>query len=608
MRNHLKTKHAILYHQHEQQQERSRRPSPSPTRESGAEASNKKQEEDDVNEPPAKKQKLMIQPSVKKSITELTKYHADHPRKQRLDNLICEMVCLDMQPFTIVEDRGFRNLCKEFDPRYPMLGRRQLTRNCLPKLYQKHFGVVKNELDKAEFIALTTDDWTSRAGRGYMSFTAHFVDDSWKLQSKVIACSRIKQSQTGEYIVQEVEEFMTKWQIKQKVVAIVTDETKNMMKAGRLLDDIEHVYCFAHNLNLVVKDTLGALSTLEKARAKVRKIVSHFHHTHKATRQLEDYQTQEIEEKKKEKAKQREAETTNGNIEKEPEAKDKASFQRPKKLIQEVATRWNSTYEMLQRFLNLQSHVRRVLTDNWKTELLLSKFEIETIEDAVAALKCFYDATTEMSSEKTTSMAKVVPVVNGLKYTLEDYANENKSAVAKELLKNLEKRFSAVENETVTTSAALLDPRFMNLAFSNEEKANKAIEDIKSQLPKTKPKEPEQAKEPKKERSGYWAHFDQKVKKTKESVTKSQATPSVEMETYLQESPLDREMDPLEWWSVKAMMLPNLGRLAKKFASIPATSTPSERLFSKAGELVSQRRANISDSHIDSVLFLNKNM
>ena len=91
-------------------------------------------------------------------------------------------------------------------------------------------------------------------------------------------------------------------------------------------------------------------------------------------------------------------------------------------------------------------------------------------------------------------------------------------------------------------------------------------------------------------------------------MTKSQATPSVEMETYLQESPLDREMDPLEWWSVKAMMLPNLGRLAKKFASIPATSTPSERLFSKAGELVSQRRANISDSHIDSVLFLNKNM
>ena len=94
---------------------------------------------------------------------------------------------------------------------------RQLTRKCLPELYQKHFGVVKDQLDKAEFIALTTDDWTSRAGRGYMSLTAHFVDNNWQLQAKVISVSRITASQTGEHIVDELEQSMKKWGIENKM-------------------------------------------------------------------------------------------------------------------------------------------------------------------------------------------------------------------------------------------------------------------------------------------------------------------------------------------------------------------------------------------------------
>ena len=51
-----------------------------------------------------------------------------------------------------------------------------------------------------------------------------------------------------------------------------------------------------------------------------------------------------------------------------------------------------------------------------------------------------------------------------------------------------------------------------------------------------------------------------------------------------------------------------LRKLAKKFLTIPATSTPSERLFSKAGELINQRRSMLSDKNINMTLFLNKNI
>ena len=123
---------------------------------------------------------------------------------------------------------------------------------------------------------------------------------------------------------------------------------------------------------------------------------------------------------------------------------------------------------MLDRFLQLQSHVRRVLTDSYREDLLLTKPEVDTIEKAVVVLKPFDDATVEMSTEKTTSVAKKIPIINGLRYTLE----ENGSTVAKKLLAHLKERFLNLETSNVSSAATLLDPRFMKLAFLDDKAAD----------------------------------------------------------------------------------------------------------------------------------------
>ena len=38
-------------------------------------------------------------------------------------------------------------------------------------------------------IAITTDMWTSYQKKGYMVITAHFIDDAWILQSRVLRYS-----------------------------------------------------------------------------------------------------------------------------------------------------------------------------------------------------------------------------------------------------------------------------------------------------------------------------------------------------------------------------------------------------------------------------------
>lgn len=83
-----------------------------------------------------------------------------------------------------------------------------------------------------------------------------------------------------------------------------------------------------------------------------------------------------------------------------------------------------------------------------------------------------------------------------------------------------------------------------------------------------------------------------------------------ELKVYLQmEIPIAGlfEFDPLSWWNGNKKQFPILSKLVKKYLCIPATSAPSERLFSISKILTQDRRATLHPSTLNSILFLNKN-
>jgi hypothetical protein len=64
---------------------------------------------------------------------------------------------------------------------------------------------------------------------------------------------------------------------------------------------------------------------------------------------------------------------------------------------------------------------------------------------------------------------------------------------------------------------------------------------------------------------------------------------------------------PLEWWKMNKDRFPILSVLARIYLCIPATSTPSERLFSNAGNVMTVKRTQLSNSTFEHLLFLKKN-
>ncbi|MGH0114841.1 UNVERIFIED_CONTAM: hypothetical protein FKN15_058420 [Acipenser sinensis] len=70
---------------------------------------------------------------------------------------------------------------------------------------------------------------------------------------------------------------------------------------------------------------------------------------------------------------------------------------------------------------------------------------------------------------------------------------------------------------------------------------------------------------------------------------------------YLSLPESDVEVDPLNWWKMNAQSFPHLSMLACKYLCSPATSVPSERLFSGYGLIVTPQRNRLSAETVQNI-------
>ena len=108
------------------------------------------------------------------------------------------MICLDLQPLSMVEDSGFRSLMSEAEPRFVIPARKSLRNNIIHTLYASATAKVKDNIAEHKqkygtnaLYSITTDGWTSNNTTSYIAYTLHIIEN-FKLVSYVINLASLK--------------------------------------------------------------------------------------------------------------------------------------------------------------------------------------------------------------------------------------------------------------------------------------------------------------------------------------------------------------------------------------------------------------------------------
>lgn len=192
------------------------------------------------------------------------------------------------------------------------------------------------------------------------------------------------------------------------------------------------VSCFIHTLQLVIHDAILSQRTVSDIVAKCRKIVLHFNHSAIACTKLKTIQE---------------------------------SLKLPvHKMIQDIVTRWNSTYYMLERLYEQRKAVTMYAAEHDIPTLTVYSWGI--VENIIRVLKPFEEITKQARSDEEL-ISFVIPAVT----TLNSYLNKRQKDSGVQTLKDqlkqsLEKRFlkptsgSSMLEQKHFTFATLLDPRY----------------------------------------------------------------------------------------------------------------------------------------------------
>ncbi|XP_069374455.1 E3 SUMO-protein ligase ZBED1 isoform X1 [Paralichthys olivaceus] len=310
-------------------------------------------------------------------------------RATALTESVLQMLIYDMRPLSVVDGAGFQQMIAQFNPDYILPSRTHFT-HLMQQKYSTTFLKVKEILKEVNSsLTLTSDVWTSRATEAYLGVSCHFITKDWQMKTLNLATLPLEERHTAANIMIWMEEVIEKFDIlPSKIKAIVHDNGSNMVAAAQLLEE-KHgwssVRCAGHTLQLIVNSALKEPS-INKATGTARSLVEHF----------------------------RRSELANSKLKKKQQQMNTAEH----KLIQDVITRWNSTYYMVERLLEQRWRVTATLSDPEVTPRGKHYFDLKPeqwvlLEELVQGLGPFECATVFLSGQEYATASCLPQLVKG---------------------------------------------------------------------------------------------------------------------------------------------------------------------------------------------------
>ena len=304
-----------------------------------------------------------------------------------------------------------------------MPSRTTITRDIM-KLYLREKKSLRDMfVKKKQRVCLTTDTWKSCQNLNYMCLTAHFIDDSWVLHKKILNYCVVPDSK-GETLGKAIEQCLLEWGLERVLTITVDNASSNNVSIQYVKKTVNqcailggqhmHLRCSTHILNLIVQD---GLNDYGESIVKIRDVVRYVRGS--STR-----------------------------LQKLRECAEQAKITSKKTVCLDVATRWNSTYFMLEvaekyqkAFERMEMHdvgyVKEFCTDEMKK--CPNEGDWEIARSFVKFLKIFYECTLRFSGSKFVTSNQFLDRVSFIHSRLEFWNGNRFDNTLREMAKSMKK-------------------------------------------------------------------------------------------------------------------------------------------------------------------------
>ncbi|KAL4126594.1 hypothetical protein QTP88_010806 [Uroleucon formosanum] len=294
-----------------------------------------------------------------------------------------------------------------------------------------------------------------------------------------------------------------------------------------------------------------------------------------------------------------------------------------KGLVQEVETRWNTRFLMLQSVQNALPQIIQIHGENFNR---IQNIDTELLTEITQFLEPFKKVSDELEGDKRPTIQKVVLYQLLLKKHLQTYSNlrENIYSNAEELTINsilqklgkrglefMDTKFKLAQEHEI---AVFLFPKFKSLKMFSETDKARIIGNIELKLLRIDLEEDNRhtnlqevnnitARNPNPSGNSTFSEWED----DENDIDQSRNYPRYkkEVEDYKNKYFEVQDDNILEFWNNQKYIFPLLSILAKQILAIPASSASSERSFSVAGRVIEERRSCLGGNTVDGILFLN---
>ncbi|XP_076891887.1 zinc finger BED domain-containing protein RICESLEEPER 1-like [Bidens hawaiensis] len=515
--------------------------------------------------------------------------------RSRLD--LARMIMLHEYPPSMVEHVGFKVFVKNLQPMFDFLTTSVIESDCLTiyaKERQKVFDVIKNLHCR---ISLAVGFWSSADNVDFLSLTANYIDENWKVQRKILNFLTLDLSQNEDALSDLLIKCLIDWDVDQKLFSLTLDdcfgydnlasrvknwlvENRPVLKNGELFD----IRCASHLMKTLVQDSLESIkSVTEKLRESVRFTKLSL--------------------------------TTHDKFD---EFAQQSGINTEKRLFLDNQMQWNSTYLMLESvleyknaFILLQEHEPIYTT-------CLSDEEWERVGTVTSFVKLLIEVINVFSQSQTKYSTSNVFFAElcDVHIQLIDYC-KNPDAFISSLAMKMKVKFDEYWEKSglALAIAAILDPRFkMKLVeyyykqiYDTEAserlcEVSEGIRDLFNEYSVQLGSDDDvagQAGSTSNVTRDRLRGFDKFLNETS-----NQQSSGSDLEKYLDEPVFPRNYDfsILNWWKVHTPRYPILSVMARDILGVRVSNITADLAFSTGGRVVDNRLRSV-DSDIRQALF-----